>query len=62
MSVYIYFLINTKKIGNRDLLIFITRGSRRSNFQTVYRGRGKRRKLSFSVQFENENDVTHRVQ
>ena len=46
----------TWKIGKRDLMIFIARMSHHSKFQTVYRR--KRGKLSSSVQFENENDVT----
>ena len=41
------------------MFIFITRVSRPSNFQTVYRR--TRRKPSSSVQFENENDVTPSV-
>ena len=44
-----YSQINTEKIGKYDLFIFITRGQRHLNFQTVYRG--TRRKPNSSVQF-----------
>ena len=53
-----YQIFNTK-IGKRGMFIFITRVSRHSNFQTVYRR--TRRKPSSSVQFENSNDVTPSV-
>ena len=54
--------LNTLKIGKPDMFIFIAQNFKKKfEFSKSVAYRRTRRKPRFSVQFENENDVTPSV-